>query len=71
MIKSFLFVLFLVVTAGVFGQQKANYELAERFRRITQVPLTRIAWKYILVILTIRIVFGIHFARVKGKTIIW
>ena len=41
MIKSFLFVLFLVVTAGVFGQQKANYELAERFRRITQVPLTK------------------------------
>lgn len=41
MIKNFLFGLFLLVTVGAFGQQKANYELAERFRRVTQVPLTK------------------------------
>lgn len=33
--------LFLLLAAGTFGQYKANYELAERFRRITQAPLTK------------------------------
>ena len=41
MIKKFIIGLFLLVSVGAFGQQKANYELAERFRRITQVPLTK------------------------------
>ncbi len=41
MIKKFIIGLFLLVSVGAFGQQKANYELAERFRRVTQVPLTK------------------------------
>ncbi len=41
MLKKLVISLFLLVSVGTFGQQKANYELAERFRRITQVPLTK------------------------------
>ena len=39
--KKFFISLFLLVSVGAFGQQKANYELAERFRRVTQAPLTK------------------------------
>lgn len=41
MLKKLVISLFLLVSVGTFGQQKANYELAERFRRVTQVPLTK------------------------------
>ena len=41
MLKKLVISLFLLVSVGAFGQQKANYELAERFRRVTQVPLTK------------------------------
>ena len=41
MLKKLVISLFLLVSVGTFGQQKANYELAERFRRITQMPLTK------------------------------
>lgn len=37
-----LLVLFglILLTAGVFGQQKANYALAEKFRRLTKDPIS-------------------------------
>ena len=41
MLKKLVISLFLLVSVGTFGQQKANYELAERFRCVTQVPLTK------------------------------
>ena len=41
MVKQFLIIGFSLLVAGAFGQQKANYELAERFRQITWPPLTK------------------------------
>lgn len=41
MVKQFLIIGFSLLVAGAFGQQKANYELAERFRQITRPPLTK------------------------------
>lgn len=41
MAKYVIISLFLLLADGTFGQYKANYELAERFRRITQAPLTK------------------------------
>ena len=70
MLKKLVISLFLLVSVGTFGQQKANYELAERFRRITQMPLTKNSLEVILVLLITRIVFVILSARVRVKTII-
>lgn len=70
MLKKLVISLFLLVSVGTFGQQKANYELAERFRRITQVPLTKNSLEVNPCFINNTDRFGILFALVRGKTII-